>query len=250
MEEMEQSLRDRVVAALCAAMVVGLLGCALIFGLRVGFPHFSGPQPTTLEIVRVPPPRDPPPPARRRSHAPRRAASPPNIRSMATDIVIPPPLVILPPRPVPVIAAPLAGLGASATAGASDRAGPGQGAGGTGTGTGGGGDGGDGEGEGDGTPPELIRGRLKFTDLPPELRVLGEMRSVSVRYRVGVDGRVSDCRVTRSSGNVALDLITCRSIEARFRFRPSRDADGQKVGSIVIETHQWLVGGAEPQPPT
>ena len=64
---------------------------------------------------------------------------------------------------------------------------------------------------------------------------------MSVRYRVGTDGRASDCVATRSSGSRALDDLTCRLIEQRFRFAPSRDRTGRAVRSIIVEDHSWMV---------
>jgi protein TonB len=246
---MEQPLRDRIVAAVGAVLVVVALGLSLLFGLRTSVSAMRDTIVVLLDFKTPPPPplRHEPPEAARMARPARNAPSPRNLRNKPTDIVVPPPLVIPPPLPQPVVAAPVAGTGAAPSAGASDRPGPGFGAGGEGNGSGGGGDG-DGEGEGDDTPPIQIGGRLKFGDMPPELRVLGETRWVSVRYRVNIDGRVSDCIVTRSSGNPRLDAVTCSKIEERFRFRPSRDSDGTKVRSIVVETHQWRVGVPDVQP--
>lgn len=243
---MERPLQDRVAGAIGAASAVTLIGLALLLGLNVGLPPQRGGGVTMLDIRRSPPPPRPEPRVEVRMNKPaKNAPSPPNIRSRPTDIVVPPPLITPPLVPPPVIAAPIAGSGAAPSAGASDHAGPGFGAGGEGEGSGGGGD-----GEGGDTPPYQTRGKLRFSDLPPALRVMGAARSVSVRYRVNVDGRVSDCAVTQSSGSVELDNATCRAIEARFRFRPSRDDNGHPVRSIIVETHQWSVADpdARPQP--
>jgi protein TonB len=62
-----------------------------------------------------------------------------------------------------------------------------------------------------------------------------------VRYVVGTDGRVSGCRVTRSSGHAELDATTCRLIEQRFRYRPARDAAGRPVPETVSRTFDWLL---------
>jgi protein TonB len=147
----------------------------------------------------------------------------------------------LPPIPVPVVTAPKAGQGPDASAGASIVAGPGTGAGGVGTGSGSGGSGdGDGDGGGD-TPPRQIRGRLKNSDYPAAAGASGVSGTVSVRYVVETDGRVSDCEVTRSSGSQILDETTCRLIRERFRFRPSLDAQGRPVPAAIVENHSWFV---------
>ena len=80
-------------------------------------------------------------------------------------------------------------------------------------------DGGDGGAE---TPPVWKRGRLTDADYPRELGEAGFQGIVSVKFLVWVDGRVRDCRVTKSSGNAILDATTCRLIRQRFRARPIR----------------------------
>ncbi|MBW8852717.1 MAG: TonB family protein [Xanthomonadales bacterium] len=120
----------------------------------------------------------------------------------------------------------------------------GTGSGGAGNGNGGGGGAG---GAGDGTPPQRIGGGISDRDYPHELSDAGISGTVSVRYRVGIDGRARDCMVTRSSGSAALDAHTCALIERRFRFRPSRDADGRPVPSIIVENHSWIMPPPEPE---
>jgi periplasmic protein TonB len=192
--------------------------------------------------IRVPPPPLPPrlpvkSPEHPRPRA-REAPAPPNLRNKATPGVAPPPIVHLPPPPPPVVVAPVAGAGLAANAGAADRPGPGTGAGGRGNGLGGGGNG---NGEGEDTPPEQIKGDLRFSDLPPDLRAAGAQGSVDVRYRVEVSGRVTQCEAHVRSGPAGLGPATCQAIEARFRFRPSLDPDGRPVPSRVAENHSWFI---------
>jgi protein TonB len=56
---------------------------------------------------------------------------------------------------------------------------------------------------------------------------------------VGIDGRVTRCRVTRTSGNAELDTTTCQLIERRFRYMPARDRDGNPVVSDVGWRQTW-----------
>jgi len=95
-------------------------------------------------------------------------------------------------------------------------------------------------------PPRRIGGRVTDRDYPRGLSEAGISGTVSVRYRVGVDGRVSNCLVTHSSGSDALDTLTCQLIERRFRFRPSRDEEGHTVPSIIVENHSWIIPPAPP----
>lgn len=82
---------------------------------------------------------------------------------------------------------------------------------------------------------------MSTSDLPERLFETGFRGSVGVRYVVGVDGRVPQCAVTRSSGDAAVDEITCKLIRERFRFRPSRDGRGRPVASTIVENHSWEV---------
>lgn len=234
---MQASVQDRLWSALGTAIIVGLLGYLLVVGMTVDM-RVQAERAIALVAFRAPPPPTPRVKTivRPKAGRPSSAASPRNLRNKATPIVVPPPLIAL-PRPSPVIVALKPGTGMAASNGASDRAGPGQGAGGNGNGLGGGGNG-DGDGGGD-TAPEQIRGRLKYSDLPADLRDSGKSFAVSVRYAVETSGRIGDCSITRSSGSAELDALTCQLIQQRFRFRPSRDADGNPVESIVEENHSW-----------
>jgi periplasmic protein TonB len=153
--------------------------------------------------------------------------------------------------PSPVIATETPDLGAAASAGDSTVPGPGMGSGGRGRGRGGGE--GDGEGLGSGggglTPPRQIRGRIRDSDYPPEAGTAGVGGVVEVRYRVDVDGWARGCTIERTSGSAVLDATTCRLIEERFRFRPSRDDRGRPVPSWIVQKHEWVIEDLPPDPP-
>lgn len=238
--------RDRVVAALLAIAVQLALGYALIRGLSVRFPDAVE---QSLKLFSAESPPKPPPP--RTIPAPKLAAkrpegraSAPNLRSRATEIAAPEPVVVIPVPPPPVVVAPKPFTQNDPTSGSALVRGPGTGAGGSGDGFGSGGDGdGDGSGGRDAgeTPPRFLRGRMSTSDLPEELFVTGFNGTVGVRYVVDRSGRVPYCEVTRSSGNATVDAITCRLIRERFRYRPSRDAAGRPVESTIVENHTWEV---------
>ncbi|MFC0202762.1 energy transducer TonB [Novosphingobium soli] len=240
---MYTSPRQRALSALASLLIVGGGMAALVAGLAARMTPQARREALTA-VLPLPQPAAPRPretPAKADSTAAKGRPSPPNLRNKATQVVAPPPR--LPPLivPPPVITAPYAGTGSATQSGASDRAGPGRGAGGVGDGDGGGGNGdGDGEGYDDAvTRPRQIRGRLRFSDLPPDLREAKAGGELKLRYRIGVDGRVSDCRILVSSGRPALDATTCRLITERFRFRPSRNARGEPVAALMVETHGW-----------
>lgn len=233
---------ERARAALGAAALTAALGYALVAGLALG----SGASPReALTLFEVGPEPPPPPPEKlvpHRTPSSRRegAASPPNLRSEPTEIVAPEPVVPL-SVPTPVVAAPIAGIGSAPTAGSAEMVGPGTGAGGEGDGRGSGGEG-DGSGAGgEEIPPRWVRGQLRDSDYPDGAAEAGIGGTVGVRYLVWTDGRVRECEVTQSSGSAELDATTCRLIEERFRFRPSRDARGRPVPAAIVENHSWEI---------
>lgn len=235
--------RERTGAAALTLATVAALGWALLAGLAVRLP---APAAGALKLFTaaepVPrPPEKPPVPPRERVRRRAGKASPANLRSQATQVTAPVPLVPLPVPPL-VTVAPVIGTGAAPTQGAAPVPGPGYGAGGIGDGRGAGGSGdGDGGGWGEESPPRRVRGRLKDSDYPEEAAEAGVSGLVSVRYHVEVDGRATGCRVTRSSGSAALDATTCRLIERRFRYDPSRDRTGRPVRSVVVVDHEWVL---------
>ena len=233
--------RDRVKAGAAAVLIQGLLVYALVQGLAVGMP---GAVDAALKVFAIAPEPPPPPipkpiPPKVYSTRPEGAAAPPNLRSKATEVTAPVPVIVIPVPPT-VIVAPIAATGAEASSGASDRAGPGTGAGGIGNGTGSGGAG-DGDGEGDYTPPRWKKGRIKDSDYPRAAAEAGASGTVTVRYRIGVDGRATNCVITRSSGNRELDETTCRLIEDRYRYEPSRDPQGRAIGSYMVTDNDWIL---------
>lgn len=233
--------RDRVPAAIAAVAIPAAVLWVLAAGLGV---RFDAAADDPLAVFSVTPPPPPPPPEPKRvekrpspSHRPEGQASPPNLRSRATDIVAP---VIPLPLPPIMVTAPKPLTGNDASTGSADVAGPGTGAGGIGNGLGSG-NGGDGDGGGgEETPPEWRSGRIRDGDFPDQLRETTSGGIVGVRYTVRTDGRVENCRVTRSSGVPLLDTTTCRLIVQRFRYRPSRDAAGRPVYADIVESHEWV----------
>ncbi len=228
----------RVRAAAVSVLIHALLGYLLLAGF--GFAPGVTSVARTLALITLRPP--PPPHEILRPHPKRStrrsgAASAPNVRSRATPIVVPPKPV---PTKVPQVVATLTKSDQTdRTTGNAPIAGPGTGSGGRGTGTGNG-DAGDGSGDGGEIPPRQVKGRIKNSDYPASAGESGASGTVSVRYTVEIDGRADHCIITRSSGNADLDATTCRLIEARFRFNPSRDARGRAVTSTIVEDHEWI----------
>jgi protein TonB len=63
--------------------------------------------------------------------------------------------------------------------------------------------------------------------------------TVSVQFNIGTNGRVSNCSTVKSSGNGALDAMTCRIMSERGRFTPASDAQGRPVVSQAHATYSW-----------
>ena len=238
---------ERWKGAVGALLVQSVLLWLLIAGLAVSSSPVLREKIASFALAPDQQPPSPPPPQPKRSSAKEGAASPANIRSTATEVVAPKP--VLPPPPQPMAAAPVANTGVQATQGAAPVAGPGFGAGGVGNGFGSGGAG-DGDGAGSDTPPRRIGGRISPGDLPVELAynlATGVDMTVAVKYAVEEDGHVTDCRITRSSGSRALDLLTCDLIERKFRYRPALDGNREPFKSWIVENHTWNFEDAGPR---
>jgi protein TonB len=162
-------------------------------------------------------------------------ASAANKTAKAAPVVAPKPK-ILPPDPPPVAAAPKPGTGSDASAGATPTPGPGSGAGGQGAGTGAGGSG---NGTGGGTKAAWRSGAIRDSDYPREASRAKVGGEVEVRFTIQPTGRVTGCRVSRSSGDASLDAITCQLIEERFRFKPATNTAGTPIASQYGWRQSW-----------
>ncbi len=221
------------------ALVVVAIGWVLVIGLATGRNLVVDQGLATFDVV---PPRPEPVvkvvPKRQRSHRPEGRAAPAGLRSQATEVVAPPVKIIVPPPPVTV--APVAGTGSAATQGAAEKPGPGPGAGGIGDGRGSGGDGDGDGGPGYETKPRWVRGRLSFSD---GYKVAGDAvigRSITVRCRLTVNQRLTECVTARSTGIAALDRRVAELIEARFRYTPWLDERGRPVESTILIDQGWF----------
>jgi protein TonB len=239
---MERSQEDRAKAAAGVALCHALLGYALITGLGYDPAAVLGEPLKVFDLrLQQPPPVPESVPSEAQTKAAEGAAAPPSLKAKPTPVVAPPPRLRLevPPQvsvPEPKPAPP----GNDPSAGAAPVQGPGSGASEIGTGTGSGGQG-DGTGGGMARRAQRERGALENGDYPLSALRAGIEGSVKVSFTVGADGRVSGCRVTRSSGHGGLDATTCRLIERRFRYRPARDGQGRAVPEIVSKTYDWLL---------
>ena len=177
--------------------------------------------------VPLPPPPSPPPEPPPQAPEPQGAAAPPAPK--ATPRPRPSPKIVVVPKPAPTPAS----TGSAVKSGAS-AVGAGSGGGGQGNGTGSGSRG-DGNGGGAVKRAQKIAGELKTRDFPKSGAGERDGRFIVVRYAVGTDGRVKNCRVVQSSGSAEADAITCQLIEKRFRYRPAVDS----AGNPVVDQTGW-----------
>ena len=226
-----------------AVAAVAAIHAALLFV----FLHISGRMDLTdpqsvmrvFDVKEIPPPPPPQPdvpePAEKQQRPKEKeaAAAPENLKSEATPVVAPKPRIQL-PVPVPMTPTETPNEGAAPTQGSGDRPGVGTGSGGVGTGTGSGGSGSGtgGGGEGIATRAQLITPSLRSRDYPSELRQrLSQGAAPFVMFTVQPNGRVTGCRIYQSSGDPAVDEMTCRLVTARFVYRPAYNRRGEPVAS-------------------
>lgn len=229
----QQSNPDRAKAAAATILVHALLGAAFLSGLATSIDKHPSEILKTFDVTQPPPPSIVEPP-REESAAPRGDPGEAGKKAEPTPIVVPPPKIEV-PAPSPVVAAPVPGLGAAPSAGAAD-AGTGTGAGGSGSGLGGGGTGGDGTGF---TPARRIS-KIPDREYRRFVAVSG-MRSgrLAMTVKVNTDGRPSDCRIVRSSGNSGADSLMCQLTLRYVRFRSARDPQGRPVAQDITWTPDW-----------
>lgn len=219
-------LTDRRVrkAGIALVIVLAHVGVFAVMGRAPSPVKAALPSPPLeLVILELTPPPPPPPvlspvagggaPA-----APSRIHTPP-----------PPPVPQPDSPPAPRVQAPEPALLVGTAPDASPSPGFGQGGEGSGTGTGTG----DGDGPGSGTGPMIVRGasRREIIDgMPPDIRRQGVPAEARVNCEIGLDQRLSGCRVVaetpegRGVGSAAIAIA-----ERYFRFNPPRTAAGRPV---------------------
>lgn len=228
--------RQRFAAITAAFLLVALVGWAISEGMNV---QIVRKWSQAMTAIQLPLPVLPPSPSvatATKDQAASGKAAPPNIKAEATAIEAPKP-IIPPPQPIIVAAAPKAGDGQQSQAGTASTPGPGTGVGGAGDGLGSGGHG-TGRGGG-GSRPVWQSGTISDRDYPRSASSARRGGDVEVRFTIQPSGRVSGCRIHRSSGDAALDATTCRLIEQRFRFRPATNDAGVAISSSYGWRQSW-----------
>lgn len=228
------SPRQKLASAAAVLLIVGSAGFLLARGFDFAVIRKASETITAIAIPAPPPPKPPPQPEQP-DDAASGEASAPNKRADPAPVLAAPsklPPVVTPP----IAAAPKPGTGDESSAGAAPQPGPGSGAGGQGDGRGAGGAG---SGTGGGTRPVWQSGTIRDSDYPRSASRAKVGGDVEVRFTVQPNGRVTGCRVSRSSGDADIDATTCRLIEQRFRFRPATNSRGEAIASPYGWRQSW-----------
>jgi len=234
---------DRAKALAGVVLVHAALGAVILSGLDVKIVHQAVERLQTFDITPEappPPPESPPPPRPEESSAPKDGAAPANVKSKPTPVVAPTPPVPLPIEQKINTAQVRGPEGLDRTAGASSVPGPGTGAGGQGSGFGGGGRGGSGSGSGAGFTPAQRVSKIPDREYRRIVALSGSRRgSIGLTLKVNTDGRPSNCRIARTSGNATVDQLMCALALDHVRFRPARDPQGRAVAQDITWYPDW-----------
>lgn len=206
---------NRIVALVIVALIHAVIGYAFVTGLAYQYVKKAQEKLTTFEVEEPPPPPEevpPPPPPPDQPMTPPPVVTPPPIvqtvspPAVVTSVPTPPP-VYTPPPPAPPAPPPPPPPPPKISQKAVAKGNPGQYFG------------------RDNYPPAAVRNQ--------------EQGRVVATLTVGTDGRVTDCRVTSSSGSRDLDDTTCRIARSRVRYSPAKDDAGNPIASTVTLPVRW-----------
>jgi periplasmic protein TonB len=224
---------DRAKALVGVAAVHVVLAAVILTGLNVRNVQHVVDSLKTFDIKEiVPPPPPPPPPPQPQAKRAKEEEGAAGKKANPTPVVAPKPKIVVPATP-PIVAAPVAGTGSATTSGAANY-GTGTGAGGSGSGRGGGGN--DFSGY---TPAQRIS---KIPDREYRRIAAASGRSsgrIGLTLKVNTDGRPSNCRISRTSGDGTVDSLMCQLAVSYVRFRPARDDRGNAVAQDITWYPDW-----------
>lgn len=93
-----------------------------------------------------------------------------------------------------------------------------------------------------GTGPEPIGNIADWFPVesyPPQARALGMEGRTEFALDVDALGRITQCRILKTSGSELLDSATCTQAIINGRFRPGRDASGKAVPRAWQSSMRW-----------
>jgi TonB family protein len=85
----------------------------------------------------------------------------------------------------------------------------------------------------------VIANAFKADDYPYLARQRGEEGRVSFKFRTGIDGNITYCEITESSGSDILDAVTCPILKARGHLTPARDLPGNPAPDLLTGSIVW-----------
>lgn len=165
----------------------------------------------------------------------------PGERATARAVSAPQPPIPMPSRST----APRAASTGSANQSGAAEQGDGTGASGSGDGTGAGGQGQGTGGGGIAVEPRLTRsiGDISLFEIPPGGREARIGTRTIVALNVSAQGRVTACRVSRSSGFPDTDAKVCELSYDRIRFEPAQNAAGNPVPAVFYYQQEYFRRG-------
>lgn len=83
---------------------------------------------------------------------------------------------------------------------------------------------------------------------PPAARATGEQGRVSFTLSIDDTGRVTDCKVTKSSESPLLDETTCNFMTANGRFEVARNKKNKPTPSKWSSSMMWKLESPPPPP--
>lgn len=90
-------------------------------------------------------------------------------------------------------------------------------------------------------PKNAAAGWVSTDDYPSSALRRGEQGTVRFELAIGASGKVEGCRVTATSGSLALDAATCKYVSARARFEPATDGAGARTSGSYSSAVTWVI---------
>lgn len=94
------------------------------------------------------------------------------------------------------------------------------------------------------TPAEPVSPSIRWlthNDYPTQAIRESREGMTAILWTIGVDGRVSNCRVVASSGHADLDQVGCNAITRRGRYKPALGKDGKPTVAWASRRIRWLL---------
>lgn len=74
----------------------------------------------------------------------------------------------------------------------------------------------------------------------PDIRA-GNEGTARFMLTIGTNGKVTDCRITSTTGHSGLDRATCKNVSSRARFKPAKNDRGHVVTGSYAGSIRWVI---------